>query len=570
MQTDMIARKKANQLWVIIGVCSLGLSITACDNEMLSRNDKETAGAELRFDTSISDDPSTRANGASLIEGTAFPNGEHTFGMFITDGDGAQLVTGSDDNMRLTLTRATGVEDDWKHTNKNDKEMLSLSVNHGGVVNISGYYPWVEDASPEAVPFDLTGDPDNWKDLMYLTSPSDPVTVLDGKTIPLNFSHAYCWVKVVLSKLTDKNKVFVGAVSITNSNNDLKRIINRGQIDPKTGNVIPTTSQAGSIVFKCPQPIELILNQADDTPGYSPVEFNFLVPEFMSADTKDFEIIIQVTAMIESPGSSGGAYEILSFPINKKFLNNAADGHGGTLFGFQRGKCNRYDIIYNNSEMALSLASWDNATIPDKPNTPNHQVGQQQQQDVITVKFNNQGVKPEQNKLPPTDHMNHDLLGEVADGNNGYYVTTVPDPNVTSSYDAWKPFLYADKFNPWLQVSIKDAAGGGIVPWKDAETGVLRAKQACIDFKGGGYTDWRLPRLGELGMLVYFRVQGSGIPSPDLTQEGYWSATEHGVTEAFCAIRQTPGSTPIPRVVSKTGRMSVRCVRDLEKPNPGI
>lgn len=570
MQTDMIARKKANQLWVIIGVCSLGLSITACDNEMLSRNDKETAGAELRFDTSISDDPSTRANGASLIEGTAFPNGEHTFGMFITDGDGAPLVTGSDDNMRLTLTRAVGAEDDWKHTNKNDKEMPSLSVNHGGVVNISGYYPWVEGATPTAVPFDLTGDPATWKDLMYLTSPSDPVTVLDGQAISLNFSHAYCWVKVVLSKLTDKNKVFVGAVSITNSNNDLKRIINRGQIDPKTGNVIPATSQAGSIMFKCPQPIELILNQADDTPGYSPVEFNFLVPAFMSLETKDFEIILQVTAKI----GDAGAYEILSFPINKKFLNNVPDGHGGTLFGFQRGMCNRYDIIYNNSEMALSLASWDNATIPDKPNTPNHQVGQQQQQDVIPVKFNNQGVSPPTteaglNKLPITDHRNHDLLGEVADGNNGDYVTTVPDPNVTHFYDAWGPFLYADKFNPSLQVSKTDAAGGGIVPWKDAETGVLRAKQACIDFKGGGYTDWRLPRLGELGMLLYFRDQ-MGMPSPNLTQDGYWSATEHSATEAFCAIRQTPGDTPIPRVVDKTGRMSVRCVRDLQKPNPGI
>lgn len=562
MQTDMIARKKANQLWVIIGVCSLGLSITACDNEMLSRNDKETAGAELRFDTSISDDPSTRANGASLIKGTTFPNGEHTFGMFITDGDGAPLVTGSDDNMRLTLTRATGVEDDWKHTNKNDKEMLSLSVNHGGVVNISGYYPWVEDASPEAVPFDLTGDPSTWTDLMYLTSPSDPVTVLDGKTIPLNFSHAYCWVKVVLSKLTDKNKVFVGAVSITNSNNDLKRIINRGKIDPKTGNVIPATSQAGSIMFKCPQPIELIINAADDTPGYSPVEFNFLVPAFMSLDTKDFEIILQVTAKI----GNAGAYEILSFPINKKFLNNVADGHGGTLFGFQRGMCNKYDIIYNNSEMALSLASWGNATIPDKPNTPNHQVGQQQQQDVISIIFDNQGQKPEANKLSPSDHMNHDLLGEVADGNNGYCVEIDPVLNPSNVFEAWESFLYAEPFNPSLQVSKTDAAGGRIVPWKDAETGVLRAKQACIDFKGGGYTDWRLPRLGELGMLAYFKKSGE----PELLQDGYWSATERSATEAFCIIRQKPGSTPIPRVVDKTGRMSVRCVRDLQKPNPGI
>lgn len=569
MQTDMIARKKANQLWVIIGVCSLGLYITACDNEMLSGNDKETAGAELRFDTSISDDPSTRANGASLIEGKAFPDGTHTFGMFITNGEGAPLVTGSSDNMRLTLTRKALVEDGWSHTDKDNGDMPSLSAKHGEMVNITGYYPWVADATSTAVPFDLTGDPANWKDLMYLTSPSDPVKVLDGQTIPLAFSHAYCWVKVVLSKLTDKNKVFVGAVSITNSNNDLKRVINKGEIDPKTGNVIPATSEAGSIVFKCPQPIGLILNQPDGTPEYSPVEFNFLVPESMSADTKDFEIIIQVTAKIEGAGGSNGAYEILSFPINKKFLNNKPAGGGGpALFGFQRGKCNRYDIIYNNSEMALSLANWDVVDIKNEP------LGQQQQKDVITVKFSNQGIAPTsaeaQNKLEPDNHMNHDLLGEVADGNNGYYVEKDPDLSDTNYYRAWESFLYADKFNPWLQVSQKEAAGGGIVPWKDEETGVLRAKQACIDFKGGGYTDWRLPRLGELGMLVYFRVQGSGIPSPNLAQEGYWSATERSEADAFCAIRLTTGATPIPRVVPKTGRMSVRCVRDLNKPNPGI
>lgn len=220
--------------------------------------------------------------------------------------------------------------------------------------------------------------------------------------------------------------------------------------------------------------------------------------------------------------------------------------------------------------MALSLASWDNVTIPDRPNTPNHQVGQQQpQNEIIVVDFDAQGMgNPGNKKLKVTDHSNHDLLGEVADGNNLSYVEKDPDLSQTNFYDAWKALAFADPFNPSLQVSKKDAAGGGIVPWKDAETGVLRAQQACIDFKGGGYTDWRLPRLSELAMLVYNKTTSSG--EPNLTQEGYWSITERSETEAFCATRQRVGETHLPRVAPKTARMSVRCVRDLKKTNPGI
>lgn len=561
MQTDMITRKKTNRLWVIIGVCSLGLYITACDNEMLSGNEKSPADVELCFDTSISDSPSTRAdNGASVIEGTAFPDGTNTFGMFITDEAGDPLAIGSDDNMKLILTRTAGMDDSWSHTDKNDQS-LPLSAKHGENINIIGYYPWGTGATATAVPFDLTGEASTWKDLMFLASPSGLQEVLDGNVIPLTFSHAYCWVSIELSKLTDKNTVNVSAVSIANSNNVLKRIINKGYINPKTGEVIQESSEAGSIVFNCPAPIGLPLN------GSGTVKFDFLVPESMSPDAQDFEIMIQVTAKVDVPGSGSSNFEILSFPINKLYMNNKPDGTGGVLFGFEKGKRNSYDIIYNNSEMALSLANWEEVPIGDQT------LGQGQAgTNPIQIWFVSNTVassaelKPVQ--LQSTNHINHTYLGEVANNNNGKYVTTEP---VLSGglFAAWKPFVLAEPFNPKLMVANKDAAGGGLLPWKDGATGVLLAKQACIEFREGGYTDWRLPRISECYMLVYGKPSGTDTR---LSGDEYWSGTERSATESLYIVKDSGvgANVRVPRVAPKTAKINVRCVRDTDKPNPGI
>lgn len=561
MQTDMIARKKANQLWVIIGVCSLGLSITACDNEMLSGNEKNPGDVELRFDASISDDPSTKANhGASVIEEEAFPNGTHVFGMFITDDAGQPLATGSEDNMKVTLTRGTGVEDDWKYTDKDGGSDIPLSTKHLAMINIIGYYPWVAGATPNAVPFDLTGEASTWTDLMYLASPSPTVQVEDGKAIALQFSHAYCWVTVNLSKLTDKNKVSVSAVSIANTNNALKRVINKGKINPKTGEVLLKESEGGSIVFNTATPLDLPLEGVDS------LTFDFLIPEFMATDVRDFEILIQVTAEITSNGTPSGD-EILSFPIQRINLNNKANSVPGqrAVFGFEKGKHNTYNLIYNNSEMALSLASWEEVKIQDQT------LGKPQQGGRVNITFNKQalGKPPVGVQLDAYNHINHSYLGEVANGNNRDYVDI--EPVLTGGIPGcWGPFAYAEPFNPKLTVANKEAAGGGLVPWKDEETGVLRAKQACIDFREGGFTDWRLPRISECYMLVYGKNEPNGIP--DLYWDEYWSATERNATDSYYITVDQNSGTPIkvPRVAPKTARMNVRCVRDTKKPKPSI
>lgn len=558
MQTDMIARKKANQLWVIIGVCSLGLSITACDNEALYGNEKDTAetDVELRFDASISDSPSTKANGASAIEGTAFPDGTHTFGMFITDETGTPLATGSNDNMKSILTRTAGM-DSWNHTDQNGQS-LSLRAKHGGTVKITGYYPWVTGATPSAVPFDLTGDASGWTDLLYLVSPQT-AQVLDATVLALSFSHAYCRVTVNLSKLTDKNNVTVSAVSIVNSNNALKRIINKGEINPKTGNVIPATSEAGSIVFNCPAPINLPLNPQ----GQTPVKFDFLVPESMSTDTKDFEIIIQVTAKVVATGGVSSGDEILSFPINKLYLNNKPAGGGPTLFGFEKGKQNIYTLIYNNSEMALSLANWEEIQIGDQ------KLGEGQAGVTpVEVPFKNNTVAPDRDlkKLAIGNYINHSYLGEVAENNNGEYLK-FESATTGNFFSAWNPYVTTEPFYQKLKVARNDAAGGGAIPWKDETTGVLRAKQACIDFREGGYTDWRLPRISEMYMLVYAAPIGLSLPA-----EEYWSGTEYSETDSYSVYYNKPvaGGLRVPQHISKTARIRVRCVRDSDKPKPNI
>lgn len=45
----------------MIGVCSLGIYLAACDNGELPAGGEGTAKVELRFSASISDNPSTKA-----------------------------------------------------------------------------------------------------------------------------------------------------------------------------------------------------------------------------------------------------------------------------------------------------------------------------------------------------------------------------------------------------------------------------------------------------------------------------------------------------------------------------
>lgn len=543
----MIKRKKANPIWTIISLGFLGLCTTACDSGELPGKEKAPANIELRFAASISDSPSTRTiQDPDIIQGTAFPDGTHTFGMFITNEDNTPLETGSKDNMKLNLSRTTGTADAWTYTDKSGTP-LTLKANQGQTIKLTGYYPWIAGATAASVPFDLSGEVTTWKDLLYLSSPAGSATVLDANPIDLTFSHAYCWVTVKLSKLTNKNEVPVKTVSIENSYNSQKGIMNNGNIDPKTGDVI--NGNAGPLKINCSP----FVNIPFEEPGTSPSEFHFLVPPFMLAEIQDSDIVIRVTT------ETDGVTEVLSFPLSKIHLNHQANPN---KYGFEKGKHNIYHIVYNNSEMVLSLSDWQETLIEDSGLGG----GSAGVTHVIATFYETfLPGEAKKNKLAEGNHINHTYLGEVAENNNGKYVTvTLPSSGTTQ--EKWVPFLKAEPFYPTLAIAQNFAAGGGEVPWKDKETGVLTAKQACSEFREGGYKDWRLPRVSEVYIMTFPKIDAVG------TSKMFWTATEYDETQSFATCIISEGGFPIiySDKTSKEDTYYVRCVRDSDKSKPTI
>ena len=180
----MTIKEKATRLCAMIGVCSLGIYLAACDNGELPAGGEGAAKVELRFSASISDNPSTKAGQPpqpTITSGQAFSEGkQHLFGMFVTREDGTALADGSSDNMKSTLT-VSGNKQTWTHTDNTGMTSISLAANNGENIIIKGYYPWTADATATAVPFDLSStDPKDWTDLLYLSSPTDLQNITDG------------------------------------------------------------------------------------------------------------------------------------------------------------------------------------------------------------------------------------------------------------------------------------------------------------------------------------------------------------------------------------------------------
>lgn len=542
MHTDMITRKTTSRIWTMFGLCALGLYITACDNEELSGNGQTPANIDLRFTASISDSPFTKTVHGPDMTKTSFLVGDE-LGMFITKDGGGAVVDGSGDNMKSILTQ-DGDSAKWTHTGKNN-QMLSLKANLGENINITGYYPWMKDATERSVSFDLTGDPSTWKDLLYLSSSTGTQPVEDGGAIQLTFSHAFSWVTIKLSK-TDQSDLVVTAVSIENSHDNLERIMTKGNMNPKTGNVEGTTF--GSLVIGCNPNVNLPEN------GYTPAEFNFLVPPFMNTDVQDSDIVIRVTT------ETSGTKEVLSFPLRKTHLNNANTNQ----YGFEKGKHNTYNLIYNNSEMLLSLSDWQEAVIGEM-NLGEGAAGVQPISVELNLNYFPSGDKADIQKNILETHINHTYLGEVSDNNNGKYLT-IPFPEEGNLGERWAPIMKNEPFFKKLLVARNDAAGGALIPWKDAYTGVLTAKQACLEFKEGGYKDWRLPRISELFSIALHLDKPLGTKS-------YWSATESDSTTG-CSVMFFPDmgykTGHYPQRSSKQEAFYIRCVRDEGKPKPTI
>lgn len=562
MQTDMTLREKATRLCALIGVCSLGIYLAACNYGELPVDGEGTGKVELRFSASISDSPSTKGTIAqpAITQGNAFEEGmDHPFGLFVTRSDGDALTTGSDDNMKSILRR-TGDSQTWHHFTKGGEEIQSLEAKNNDAVNIKGYYPWIEGATATAVPFDLSyTNPEQWIDLLYLSTPAPDVNteITDSNnSINLTFSHAFCWVTIKLTKLSDQPDVKVKAVTIGNAYAGQKTVFNQGKLNLVTNEIVDGVS--GPLKILQTEGNEIILNTQPETPvNAQPAEFNFLVPPVMRADMKDSEIVIEVTTL-ETSGSSGPEEEkVLTFPLSLSHLNK-----DGANYGFQKGKHNTYNIVYNNSSMNLSLSDWHSVEIEKA--TLGEGIGLKYSKirnfgvygnndDLLNLGLS--GTSLTKYTLQEGNHLYHSFLGEVAENNNGIYIDSISSIPSVKVEDRWKDAVRQEKVYPSIQVSGYNAAGGAQIPWKDKETGSLLAKQACVEYREGGYTDWRLPRISECYMMTY----------PDNFNAGsrdFWSATEANTDECYAA---TFDGRFYAQKYPKESSFYVRCVRDADK-----
>lgn len=554
MQTDMTLREKATRLCALIGICSLGIYLAACNYGELPVDGEGTGKVELRFSASISDTPATKVAPQQPAQPTMVSEFRvnDALGLFITR-DKSPLTTGSDDNMMSVLTGTTGSQT-WSHFKNDGHSVLSLEVKNNDKVNIKGYYPWIAKSSDgnlttvNAVPFDLSStDPTQWIDLLYLSSPApDAETVINDaiSTIDLKFSHAFCRVTIKLTKLSKSSEVNVKAVTIGNAYDGQDVIINKGTLDLTSGKIKGTS---GPLKIEQSGSAYIALQQTDT------VTYEFLVPPVMSNSIQNSDIVFDVTTM------ENDAEKVLTFPLLRTHLNN----DGGGNYGFQKGMHNTYNIIYNNSSMNLSLSDWHSVKIGDAS------LGQKPDK-VTEVRVFGQGdfdnlfgSVHKDVMLKEDDHSYHSFLGEVAENNNGDYVPWI-DSKPGSIIDRWTNAVSKEKVYPKLNISKNYAAGEAQLPWKDIETGSLLAKQACVEYREGGFTDWRLPRISECYMMVYGNDKTNVGGSKD-----FWSATEATRDSCYAAVYTTsPSSQHYVKKFSKEEPLYVRCVRDADKQKP--
>lgn len=271
----------------------------------------------------------------------------------------------------------------------------------------------------------------------------------------------------------------------------------------------------------------------------------------MNKDIKDSDLVIQVTTE-----DAQGVPQVLSFPLAKVHLNTVSD-----RYGFQKGMHNTYNIVYNNSKMILSLSNWTEVQI----DAPKLGQGTEGETPVVIDYTSVSGFYA--NCLAAGNHIYHTFLGEVAENNNGAYRDITVDLD-GQLFNVWQSVMQKEAVYPKIMVARNLAAGGAAVPWRDETTGVLTAKQACVEFRDGGYTDWRLPRIGELLACIYKISDFSAI---NLHNNDLWSATEYDATTAYSTSNyNSPAAWIFPAKTQKIETLYVRCVRNFDKPTPII
>ena len=511
---------------------------------------------DLSFTTAVNKvpEPGTRTILPSTDFGssTSFPVSQNPYeiGMFLSNLNGSEVFEGAR-NMKAKMTMATIPEQtSWEYFTSSGTQVVPRGF-PGAQIRLAAYHPWNPQALADSIPFDFTRKVNT--DAGGVTPPTQaaaqtnlllcstrPATIPENPAstpIQLGFRNVYTKIVLRVTKREDKtdaqNAGKVTETSIDNLTSD--RIKNRGGIDPATGYVKPT-SQPGKIWNDA---ITLLTTNTN-----APAEFTFLVPAFMDQDVKDdqFGFVMEIDG------------EQRIFPLKQSQLNSGRDANGKTTYGFESNKINTYNLEYNNSVLFLSLQSWnsveasanfgqtaeDNPTIEikmEKNRLGNFAEQPMQEADLSDIPelnypkdptedpYVNKGTSAQIGFKTTKQHINNTYLSSVLLGGNGPAIQPAEGPKL---YTLERPYYH-------LQVTAIDVGGKAVV-WQDDRGGLI-AKDVCRNYRGNGFTDWRLPRVTEMKNIMMWAVYNrthmgkfygksgyNDIEKEDATP--YWTATE--------------------------------------------
>ena len=549
---------------IILAACSLLLA-GACDNYTYDGMEPDAPAKEvpLSFNASIEKMETTQSR--TFAPTTDFTGDTYLFGMSITKSEnGSEIFQGSSD-MTATMERSgSSAPWDWSFINNSNQSSLTPVGAEGKALKVVAYYPLVSENTKnvytDGIPFDFSSKTGlNQTDLLYNTKTSYPFTPSDDPVaIPLHFQHAYTWIVLNIKKYVGKgDPCILNSVSLDNLGGSW--IKNKGAIDPETG-----LAKDGATVG----PIGVTIDRPTDLSTTDAQTYEFLVPSFMDAKVGDGEIILVLDV--------NGINEL--FILDKTYLNQSADGKS---FGFRQGYKNTYDLLYNNSTLSLSIQNWSSEVISGDfggdivPPTSGYK----------KIDFQNIGPSgyywgtfpPKSGYLPANEHPYKNYFTTVAYGGNGSYVpvgTRAPggsssDLNITDYVNVYKN----EKAYPIIQITQNDISVAP-VPWED-ENGELVAKEICRKYSGGGFHDWRLPRVSELRavfiLVAHNKSGGSSLVSLNLSNDAsrnkpYWTSTEVDKDEAWGIYYDAQGTFAKSKLVlssyDKKTTASVRCIRD--------
>lgn len=502
---------------------------------------------DMSFTTVVNQAPSVAADAPksgtrSITPGTDFGSNEsfptsptpYRIGIFLLYHNGNQVFSGSY-NMRAQMTMPGNPSNaSWKYFSGDGSPVTPRAL-PGASVQLMAYHPWSDKgASPDGIPFDFTSkvnapSPGAQSQTNLLVCKTNNTIRIPnaGTPIPLSFTNVYTKVVLKVRKREEHsdgvNNGLLTETAIENISDEW--IKNKGEIDPKTGYVSSAASEAGRLWDDTEVRLKVT----------TPKEFTFLVPAFMDSKVEDDAMAFVLTI--------DGQPRIFSLRRSELNYNTA-----NRTYGFEQNRINTYNLVYNNSLMLLSLQSWNsieaNAEFGNAAtNDPNFTLDlngspigmsffMQSRQPAATVDY------PKDNTPDPTkdnnrfkkrsDHLHNTYLSSVLLGGNG--------PNVTNPGGLYDESAKVELPYHKLQITGIDVGGKDVV-WQD-EHGGLVAKDVCRNYRGSGFSDWRLPRVCEMKTIMMWAIgyrdnleKFLGYPptNPQIfkaSAQKYWTATE--------------------------------------------